>query len=82
MVQTASMHCAHALAYEFDSANKLSKKPDSVLNCLWGHALKRSPVINRKSRVLYPGPGVLSSAIWSSLPKKHYKRLKAIAPRR
>ena len=29
-----------------------------------GHALKRSPGINRKSRVLYPGPGFLSSATW------------------
>ena len=36
------------------------------------HALKRSPGINRKSRVLYPGPGFLSSATWPSLPKKHY----------
>ena len=42
-------------------------------NCLWGHALKRSPGINRKSRVLYPGPGFLSSATWPSLLKKHCK---------
>ena len=35
-------------------------------NCLpaWGHALKRSPGINRKSRVLYPGPGFLFSATY------------------
>ena len=37
-----------------------------------GHALKRSPGINCKSRVLYPGPGFLSSAAWPLLPKKHY----------
>ena len=46
--------------------------PGSVWNCLWGNALKRSPGINRKSRVSYPGPGFLSSATWPSLPKKHY----------
>ena len=44
-------------------------------NCLWGHALNRSHGINRKSRVLYPGPGFLSSATWSSMPKKHYNGL-------
>ena len=44
-------------------------------NCQWGHALKRSPGIIRKSRVLYPSPGFLSSAIWPSLPKKHYNGL-------
>ena len=44
-------------------------------NCLWGHALKRSPGINRKSRVSYPGPGFLSSATWPWLPKKHYNGL-------
>ena len=42
-------------------------------NCLWGHALKRSPRINCKSRVSCPG--FLSSATWPSLPKKHYKGL-------
>ena len=60
---------------EFGSAARLSKRPGSVWNCLWGHALKRSPGIIRKSRVLYPGPGFLSSATWPSLPKKHYKGL-------
>ena len=45
-------------------------------NCLWGHAFKRSPGINRKSRVSYPSPGFLSSATWPSLPKKHYNGLK------
>ena len=39
--------------------------------------LKRSPVINRKSSVSYPGPGFLSSATWPSLPikLKHYNGL-------
>ena len=38
----------NALGLEFDSAVRLSKRPDSVWNCLWGHALKTSPGINRK----------------------------------
>ena len=71
MVQTASLHCMHALGYEFNSAARLSKRQGSVWNGLWGHAFKRSPGISRKSRVLYPGPGFLSSAIWPSLPKKY-----------
>ena len=50
----------------------MSKRPGSVWTCPWGHALQRSPGINRKSRVSYPGPGFLSSAAWPSLPKKHY----------
>ena len=33
-----------------------------VCGTVWGHALKRSPGINRNSMVLYPGPGFLSSA--------------------
>ena len=33
------------------------------------------PEINRKSRVLHPGPGFLSSAIWPSLPRKHHNGL-------
>ena len=41
-------------------------------NCLWGHALKRSPGIIRKSRVWYPGPRYLSGATWPLLTKKHY----------
>ena len=65
----------HALGLEFGSAAQLSKRPDSVWNCLWGNALKRSPGIIRKSRVLYPGPAFLSSAKWPSLPKKHYNGL-------
>ena len=44
-------------------------------NCLWGHALKRSLGINRKSRELYPGPEFLSSATWPSMPKKHFNGL-------
>ena len=60
----------HALGLEFGSAAQLSKRPGSVWNCLWGNALKRFPGIIRKSRVLYPGPGFLSSPTWPSLPKK------------
>ena len=41
----------------FFYARTLSKRPGSVWNCLWGHALKRYPGINHKSRVLYHGPG-------------------------
>ena len=65
----------HALGLEFGSAAQLPKRPGSVWNCLWGNALKRSPGINRKSRVSYPGPGFLSSATWHMLPKKHYNGL-------
>ena len=61
----------HALGLEFGSAAQLSKRTSSVWNCLWGNALKRSGII-RRSRVSHPGPGVLSSATWPSLPKKHY----------
>ena len=64
----------NALGLEFDSAaRRLSKRPGSVWNCLWGNALKRSHGINRKSMVSYPVPGFLSSATWPSLPKKHYR---------
>ena len=80
MVQTASLHGTHALGLEFGSAAQLSKRPVSVWNCLWGHALKRSPGIIRKSRVSYPVPGFLSSATWPSLPKKHYNRLNQTKP--
>ena len=51
------------------------KRPGSVWTYLWGHALKNSPGINRKSRVSYPGPGFPSSASWPSLPKRHYNGL-------
>ena len=70
----------HALELEFGSAAQLSKRPGSVMNCLWGNALKRSPGIIRKSRVSYPGPGFLSSATWPSLPKKHYNGLNQTNP--
>ena len=62
----------NVLGLEFGSAARLFKRPGSVWNCLWG---KRSSGINRKSRVSYPGPGILSSATWPSLPKKHYNGL-------
>ena len=66
----------NALGLEFCSAARLSKRPSNVWNCLWGHALERSPGIIRKSRVSYPGPGFLSSATWPSLPKKALKWIK------
>ena len=69
MVQTASLHGMQCVRLEFDSAARLSKRPGSVWNCLWGHAL------NRKSRVLYPSTGFLYSATWPLLPKKHYNGL-------
>ena len=31
--------------------------------------------IKYKGRVLFPGPGFLSSAIWPSMPKKHFNGL-------
>ena len=65
----------NVLGLEFGSAARLSKRPCSVWNCLWGHALERPLGINRKSRVLYPGPGFLSSATRPSLPKKYYNGL-------
>ena len=71
---------SNALGLEFGSAAQLSKRSGSVWNCLWGNALKRSPGIIRKSRVSYPGPIFLSSAIWPSLPKKHYKGLNQTKP--
>ena len=70
----------HALGLELGSAAQLSKRPGSVWNCLWGHALKRSPEIIPKSRVSYPGPGFLSSTTWPSLPKKHYNGLNQTKP--
>ena len=57
----------------------LTVQPDclegSMWNRLWGQARKSSPRINRKSRVLYPGPGLLSSTTRPSMPKKHYNGL-------
>ena len=66
----------NSLGYEFYSAVRLSKRPGGVCNCLWGHALKLYSGINRKSSVLCPGPGFLSSATWPSLPYNHYNGLK------
>ena len=62
MVQIASVLGMHALKWKFDSAARLSKGQGSAWNCLLGHALKRSPGINHKSRVLYAIPGFPSSA--------------------
>ena len=75
MVQTASLHYKQCVRVEFDSAAQLFKRTDTVWNCLWGHVLKKTPGINRKSRVLYPGARFLSSATWHSLPKKHFNGL-------
>ena len=58
----------NALGLEIGRAVRLSKRPGSVWNCLWGHTLKRSPGINRKSKVSYLVPGFLSSATWPLLP--------------
>ena len=73
MVQTASLLGMHALGQEFDSVARLLS--GNVWTCLWDHALKRSPGINRKSRVLCPGPGFLSSATLPSMPKEHFNGL-------
>ena len=62
MVQTASCMARNSFGLEFGRAARLSKRPGSVWNCLWGLALKIPPGNNRKSRVLYPDPGFLSSA--------------------
>ena len=70
----------HALGLEFGSAAQLYKRPGSVWNCQWGNALKRSPGIIRKSRVLYPGSGFLSSATMPYLPKNHYNGFNQTKP--
>ena len=70
MVQTASLLGMHG--QDCDRAARLSEMSGGVWNCLWGHALKISPGINGRSRVLYPGPGFLSSTTWPSMPEKHY----------
>ena len=46
----------HVLGKGFGNAVRLSKRPGSLSNCLWSHALKRSPGINHKSRVKCSGP--------------------------
>ena len=53
----------------YKQSSKKSKMLGSLWNCLWGHALKKSPGINNKSRVLYSSPRFLSSATWYSMPK-------------
>ena len=74
MVHTASLLATQTLGYEFGSSTKMCKRPGSVWNCLQGHPLFRSPGINQKARVLYPNPGFLSSATWSSTLKNHSKQ--------
>ena len=76
MVQTASLHrhaCVRVGVWQCSPTG-------SVWNCLWGHALKIYPGINRKCRVSYPDPGFLSSATWPSLLKKHYNGLNQTKP--
>ena len=44
----------------------------------WQHcnkSINNTPGIIPKSRVSYPCPGVLSSATWPLMPKKHYNEL-------
>ena len=73
MEGNALSHYGWSLAVQPDCLNMLKlKRPGSVWNCLLGHAPERSPGINCKSRVLYRGPGFLSSATWHLLLKKHY----------
>ena len=49
---TNCLMARNALGLKFGSAAILSKRPGSVWNCLWGHALR----INRKSKVFIPVP--------------------------
>ena len=62
-------------------SRSLTVRPDSlkgwmVCGSVYGDMhLKRSPEINRKSGVLYPGPKFLSSATSPFWPKKHYNGL-------
>ena len=46
---------------EFGSATRLCKRPGSVWNCRWGHALYKDP-LGSIARVEYgvPAPGVMS----------------------
>ena len=52
---------ARPIRVEFDNAAQMYDRPVSVWNCLWGHALKRSAGINRKSRALYSSSGFISN---------------------
>ena len=69
MVQSASLYVMQCIRVGVWQCSPTFQK------CLWGHALKKSPGINRKSRVLYPDPRFLSSATWPLLLKKHYNGL-------
>ena len=71
MLQTASLLGMQVLGSEFGCATHLWERPGSVWNCLWGHALLRSPGINCMSRVLYSGRGFISRATRNSMSKKH-----------
>ena len=75
MVLTASLLGTYVLGYDVDSAVRLSKRSGSVWNCLWVYAPKRSHRSNRKSRVLYPALGFLSSATWPSRLKRFHNGL-------
>ena len=67
--------CQIGLVVNVSAYHSLGRGFACVWNCLWGHALKRYPGINHKSRVMYPGPGILSSATWPLLLKNHYNGL-------
>ena len=45
------------------NAALLCKRPGSVWNCVWGHALQSYYGINLKSRVFYPSPGFVLCCI-------------------
>ena len=53
--------------FKMDSAARLSKRPGCIWNYRWGHVLYKSPGVNRKSEVWYPGPGFRSNAAWPSM---------------
>ena len=50
-------------------------KGQVVCGTVYGDMHYKYPGINRKSRVLYPSCGFVSSAPWPSLPKKQYNGL-------
>ena len=75
MVQTVTLLGTQVLGLQ-----ELTVQPDClkgrvVYRTLWRHAFKRSPGINRKSRVSYPSLGFLFSATWPLMLKKHYNGL-------
>ena len=70
MVQTASLHVTQCVRVGVWQCSPTFQKAGWCMwNCQWGHALKY-PRINLKSRVLYPGPGFLSSATWAKAAEK------------